>query len=386
METVHGDRLKVLHITPWYPRASDPFEGLWIQRHIASVAPYVDQYVIHNDIRFGPRPGIRQMSIPEGERISIRIPGRWWILIEVISFLVLFHILVIRRRARRFDVIQFHIAYPSLAFWHWLKPWVRKPVLITEHWSAYHFDFGVDRPEKLRRIRRIFTHGIPVVTVSKALSNDIKRFSKVDDLVTSVLPNVVPSDVFYYADQHIARPLEFLMAGQWKWPKQPQVLLEAFAAWVRHQSRPYTLKICGYSEASTMEINALVEKHGLQESVRLLGQLDAADLAREMQTSVAFLHCSAYETFSVVCAEALSCGTPVIASAVGGLLEMIDADNGILVPWNTVEAWCRAFDQYVAGQFDRQAIAKRACEKFSGEVVGSQYLNILQRVAREAFR
>lgn len=135
-----------------------------------------------------------------------------------------------------------------------------------------------------------------------------------------------------------------------------------------------------------MEINALVENHGLQESVRLLGQLDAADLAREMQTSVAFLHCSAYETFSVVCAEALSCGTPVIASAVGGLLEMIDADNGILVPWNTVEAWCRAFDQYVAGQFDRQAIAKRACEKFSGEVVGSQYLNILQRVAREAFR
>jgi glycosyltransferase involved in cell wall biosynthesis len=70
-----------------------------------------------------------------------------------------------------------------------------------------------------------------------------------------------------------------------------------------------------------------------------VGKLSFAEAACEMQNASYFLHASNYETFSLVCAEALSCGTPVVASAVGGVPEYLNDKNGILVSDNTVESW-----------------------------------------------
>src|SRR5204863_4212602 len=73
--------------------------------------------------------------------------------------------------------------------------------------------------------------------------------------------------------------------------------------------------------------------------VDLLGQLDEQHVAQEMRAAHAMVHASDYETYSAVCAEALCCGTPVIASGVGGIPELVGPGEGQLVATNTAEEW-----------------------------------------------
>jgi D-inositol-3-phosphate glycosyltransferase len=76
---------------------------------------------------------------------------------------------------------------------------------------------------------------------------------------------------------------------------------------------------------------AFVAEHGLNTSVRFLGPLrDVAPLYRAADIAVVPSH---FEALGLSALEALACGVPVVASAVGGLLDfMVDGVNGALCP------------------------------------------------------
>jgi len=101
-----------------------------------------------------------------------------------------------------------------------------------------------------------------------------------------------------------------------------------------------------------------------------------------MLISEAFIHCSQYETFSVVCAEALCCGTPVIASDVGGIKEYIHNRNGILVKENNCETYYFAINQFMQNHdfYDRKSISNEAVGRFSEDIVGNLYFQTLSDI------
>jgi glycosyltransferase involved in cell wall biosynthesis len=123
----------------------------------------------------------------------------------------------------------------------------------------------------------------------------------------------------------------------------------------------------------------MVSDYNLKENVTFLGTLSSKEIAEEMNSTNYFLHNSDYETFSVVCAEALMCGTPVIASNVGAIPEYLTDEMGILVNDNSVESWKKVIlnsleDNYL---FNNQNIALNAKKIFSKEVIGKKYNSIL---------
>src|SRR5262249_6616865 len=79
---------------------------------------------------------------------------------------------------------------------------------------------------------------------------------------------------------------------------------------------------------------------------------------------------SVYEPFGLINLEAMACGTAVVASAVGGIVEVVeDGKTGLLVPPSRPDelasAIRRVLDDPVAARAMGQAGRRRVEEKFS---------------------
>lgn len=364
--------VKILHITSWYPNLENPKEALFIKRHIDALEAIasIDQTVLH--LSMNPSPlRIRTEKSFGASHIQFNIPVKKWIVIELMSFFLMCWSLI-RVRANTFDIINFHVAYPNLTFWHWISRWIKPKVIITEHWSAYHFNFGLSKPPP--RIQRIFKQNIPVIAVSKALMHDIEVFSKAK-FPQYLVPNIVDTSVFKPDGEVTRKPYRLFMVAQWKKPKDPFIILKAFYTFSQNHSRA-ELIIGGYGPLLN-EMEKFVEKLDLMRSIKFMGKMNADEIAKEMQKAAGFIHSSEYETFSVVCAEALSCGCPVIASKVGGIPEFVNEKNGILVEEHAEQAYNEAMRKLVSSDW-----SIKTNDAFSSKKVANTYYKVLDEISR----
>jgi glycosyltransferase involved in cell wall biosynthesis len=70
------------------------------------------------------------------------------------------------------------------------------------------------------------------------------------------------------------------------------------------------------------------------------------------------------EGFGVACAEAMAHGRPVVASAVGGLLDLVvDGETGLLVPPGDVAALRAALESLLGDEALRRRLGEAARER-----------------------
>jgi glycosyltransferase involved in cell wall biosynthesis len=313
----------------------------------------------------------------------LHAPIRWWYVIERISFLLIVWAWLTRDRSRRYDLVNFIVAYPNATSVRWLRWMFGVPVTITEHWTAYHFSFR-SNAKGLDRIRRIFHHRVPVIVVSQVLADDIARFSGARDIPFHIVDNVVDPEVFHRDPEVTPEPGRFFAIFGLRPPKRPEVLIEAMAR-LRAQGRKVKLRIAGYGPMKE-ELERLITQLGLEGTVELLGGVDAPTAATEMQKAHALLHATDHETYSVVCAEALCCGTPVIASAVGPLPTYVGDRNGALVERNDAATWAST----IAGEWDRSlgldrgAVSEHMRDRTHPRSVGRRFEAILRSILAQA--
>ena len=109
------------------------------------------------------------------------------------------------------------------------------------------------------------------------------------------------------------------------------------------------------SLASQLDISDIVSFTGAVSQERLPVYYSAADV---------FVLPSWYESFGLVALEAMSCGTPVVVSRVGGLRTFVEnGKTGYLVPWRCPEAFARSMDTLLANPALRDAMGNAARRK-----------------------
>ena len=114
------------------------------------------------------------------------------------------------------------------------------------------------------------------------------------------------------------------------------LLIEA-AALLKRCGREFQLDIAGSGELHDGLVRQIAAA-GLEREVRLVGTLDGAGVRRLIENARAFVLPSFAEGLPVVIMEALALERPVIATAIAGTPELVDASCGWLVPAGSADA------------------------------------------------
>jgi glycosyltransferase involved in cell wall biosynthesis len=106
------------------------------------------------------------------------------------------------------------------------------------------------------------------------------------------------------------------------------LLLEAVA---RQPDPAFRLKIVG-DGPDDRRLRDLTTRLGIGDRVRFLGRVTGPRKAALLAGARLLCMPSRYETFGMVAAEAMACGTPVLASDLPCLRELVRPETGVLVP------------------------------------------------------
>ena len=371
---------KILHIASWYPNQWNDVEALFVKEQFDLFSKVSDAKLLHVEVR-NNESWFKYEKIDYSEKETgyyILTCIKTFRVIEILSVFLLLWALF-RAKVTKYDLLHFHIAYPLLTYYHLWKKVIKVPVIISEHWSAYHFNFFMPKETtKLDRIKKIFHQGLPLITVSKALLNDIQTFSGTKEFPSYVIPNVIDLDVYYYKPQNNVnvKPI-FFIVNFWRSIKNPFPMLEAFSK-LAEEGIDFELRIGGYGPILE-EMKAFVKKHSLSEHTVFLKKMYREGIAREMSQADAYLFSSEYETFSAVCAQALSCGCPLIGPSLPAILEYAGIDDMIMLESNDIKSWEMALKAFLKTKdhFNHENISQKAQSFLSHEKIKEQYMEII---------
>ncbi len=106
-------------------------------------------------------------------------------------------------------------------------------------------------------------------------------------------------------------------------------------------------------------LRRIAEDLGVADRLVLLGRLDREAVPRLMRSADVVVATPWYEPFGIVAVEAMACGVPVVASAVGGMIDtVVDGVTGLHVPPRDPDALAAALNAVLADPTRRQALGE----------------------------
>jgi glycosyltransferase involved in cell wall biosynthesis len=276
--------------------------------------------------------------------------------------------------------------------------------VLYEHWS------GVQQSGRMQRIKRGLRRASRILTVSGATRRDVHEIFGTDPdkmrlvynapdplLVRAADTGVEPgSDEARERDERRQLTLEryqihypfLLYAGNIRPPKNIPRLVEAFAV-LRGDLEKHPV----YSDLRLIIIGDEISRHPavrqavmrtrVEHAVRFLGFVPLATLRTLYQCATAFVFPSLYEGFGLPPLEAMSAGTPVVASNTSSLPEVLGEAAHFVNPENVFDI-ARGMRDVLLDDALRQQLIRRGAEqarRYSWERTAKQVLEIYHEVA-----
>lgn len=154
-----------------------------------------------------------------------------------------------------------------------------------------------------------------------------------------------------------------LYAGRIEPLKGLDVAIDALAA--LEPPRPLLLIVGGdgHATAEMRRLHARAARAGVADRLRFVGSQPQAELPAIYSLADVCIVPSFYESFGMAALEAQACGTPVVASRVGGLPSAVrDGVTGFLVPWRCPQPFAEQIDLLLRNEALRRRFGESARE------------------------
>jgi glycosyltransferase involved in cell wall biosynthesis len=266
-------------------------------------------------------------------------------------------------------VVLSNVINPAGITGYWLAKKINAQHIIVEHWTRIANFMGKNLFASAAR--KAYANADAVVSVSNYLKGITVNYGANADRA-AIIPNVIDADRFYYKTKEVSERLTFCCVTNLKYPKDPFLVISALDTIAKNSDKSIVLNIVGDGEYRA-RIEAL--KPTLNFELNLLGYLSKDQVAEVFHASDYFLHASNLETFSLVVAEAICCGTPVVASNIPPLDDLVTAETGILSE-NSVQAWIASIEKAMAHQYNMETSSILYRKKYSKEGVGAMFNNL----------
>jgi glycogen synthase len=250
-----------------------------------------------------------------------------------------------------------------------------------------------------------------VIAVSKETKADILKFFKVDPAKIEMIYNGIDTEQYHCVESQNcfarygidpAKPY-VLFVGRITRQKGIVHLVNA----IQHISKDCQVVLCA-GAPDTKEIAAemqaaVAEARKARGGIIWIEEMVSKETAIELYSHAAVFCCpSIYEPFGIINLEAMACETPVVASAVGGIKEVVvHGETGLLVPVEQLKE--APFEPVDPAKFSkdladavnrlladpelctRMAVAsrKRAVETFSWTAIAEQTAELYKRLKRD---
>jgi glycosyltransferase involved in cell wall biosynthesis len=335
--------VRVAVLTTSYPRWDGDPAGRFVADAVERLRAEVDVEVVSAQ-------SFRHYGIAYGHGVLGNVKRRPW-LGALVPMMIAGFVHAARDAARSADLVHAHWLPAG-----WVAARTGKPFVVTLHGT------DVELGRHLPRLARVvFARAAAVVAVSNAIADTARSLGAQD---VQVIPNGIELPPAVGTE---AEPPYVLYAGRLS--KEKGVLELADAA----RGLPLVLAGDGPLRGRLPQARGFVPR---------------AELVRLLDEAAAVVCPSRREGFGMTCLEAMAHGKPVIATAVGGLLDLVvDGETGLVVPARDVDGLRGAIERLLAAPELRRRLgtAGRArAHEFEWARVVPRLLELYERVVGTA--
>ena len=385
-------RLNIWMITKWYPNREDPQVGVFIQKHARAISKYnnISVVYIHPIINLS-----NNFEIDESENNDLREVliyfkkniSAFGKIINSIRYLTALNkgINILKNKTSPPDILHAYIlTRTGIVAWY-LSKRKKIPFIISEQWSGYvtgKFFKGSFLKKMITQF--IVRKASAITSVSSYLLNGM-RTCGLENSNCLIIPNVIENIEVNTLSANRNQINVLMVADLVDEIKNISGVIRMISQ--IDNTLPFILRIIGGGPDEVKLKKLASDLNLLGNKIFFEGQKNNSDVYTYLKDCDFLILNSRYETFSLICAEAMSCGKPVLATACGGPNEFVNTETGLLIePENDLELKNKFL--FMLGNFknfDSIRISNYANEQFSMEKAGKAF-QMLYSITLNRFR
>jgi teichuronic acid biosynthesis glycosyltransferase TuaC len=374
----------ILVFSSLFPSDAAPSNGLFIRERMFRVAEHANVTVV-SPVPWFPGQGIirifRKDYRPQPGRTEIQngtivyfprflsVPGFLRNLDAFMMYLCCLSLVKKLKKQHGIAIIDSHFTYPDgLAATRLAQKLGLKSIITLRGTEIPHSKSPARKKQLLKAWRqadRIFTVSTSLCEHAVALGADAEKFS--------VIGNGIDTDKFKALDKAASKEAlgidadatVLITVGGLVERKGFHRVVACLPELLKKSPKLVYLIVGGANAEGNYkaQICELAESLGVSDNVQFMGAVEPKELSLPLSAADVFVLSSSNEGWANVILEAMACGTPVVATDVGGNAEVVrSTDLGYIVPYGDSESLCEALKSALAGKWSVDTLRNYALD------------------------